>query len=61
MSGTPPTVRVTAKSAAVIGRVAGRPTGELRPKLAPATRGLHSSIFQLNLSRFGHTFTVPPV
>ena len=24
-------------------------------------RGLHSSTFQLNLSRFGHTYPCPPV
>ena len=28
---------------------------------SPATRGLHSSTFQLNLSRFGHTSPCPPV
>jgi len=30
-------------------------------RAAPTCRGLHSSTFQLNLSRFGHTSPIPPV
>ena len=56
------------ESRAVWGTSADTPLGKalavLHLLLAPflvAGRGLHSSPFQLNLSRFGHTSPYPPV